>query len=399
MVSGFLKRARIESKDFQTRVYRAQKRLLCYIKQHKTLQLLQLFRNYSALSVVVGSAFLVTGTNVVAENENNKLLFGHFQSESSDTSPVKRKIAAQASKKDSLSLVPLANASTKVDPDEKDTVLSVADMSSGSQSSQIVASSVGMMKDPEEDGGVSVYTVQDGDTVSGIAAKHLITVNTILWANDLDNVDAIKPGDQIFILPVAGVAHTVKEGENIDSIAAQYHADKGRIIAFNELPATGELKKDQDIVIPDGQKDVPKPPAATDTSDTLRRQYATSSGAGVATDISAGWKKLEGKAGSGHRFPYGYCTWYVAQKRYVPWGGNAGTWLYNAKAQGYRTGKSPSVGSIVVTTDSPYYGHVALVESVGSGSITVSEMNYKGWGKVNRRVIPVSSRSIKGYIY
>jgi surface antigen len=360
------------------------------------LYFLHIFRNYSALSVVVGSAFLVTGTNIVAEDGSNGFLAGYFQAESSDNTLSRHKIAAQTSKKDSLSLVPLASASTKVDPDEKDTVLSVADMTAGSQDSRIVATSTGMMRDPEEDGGVTIYTVKEGDTVSGIAAKNLITVNTILWANDLENVDAIKPGDQIFILPVAGVTHIVQNGETLDVIAQKYHADKERIIAFNELPANGDIKTDQEIVIPDGQKEFPKP--TVDTSDTLRRQYATSSGVGAATDISSGWKKLEGKAGAGHRFPYGYCTWYVAQKRYVPWSGNAGTWLYNARAQGYKTSKSPSVGAIVVTTDSPYYGHVALVESVSGGSITVSEMNYRGWGKVNRRVIPTVSRSIKGYI-
>lgn len=341
---------------------------------------------------------MVTGTNVIAQNEARGFLSGYFQNESSDAMLAKHKISAQVSKKDSLSLVPLASASTQVDPDGKDNVLSVADMSTGLSSSQIVASSSGMMKDPEEDGGVSIYTVKDGDTVSGIAAKNHITINTILWANDLENVDAIKPGDQIFILPVAGVTHVVQDGETIDSIAQKYHADKERIIAFNELPATGEIKTDQEIVIPDGQKDVPTP-VKTDTSDTLRRQYATSSGEGAATDISSGWKKLEGKGGAGHRFPYGYCTWYVAQKRYVPWSGNAGTWLYNARAKGYKTGKTPSVGAIIVTTDSPYYGHVALVESVSPGSVTVSEMNYRGWGKVDRRVIPTASRSIKGYVY
>lgn len=389
-------------RDFQTRVYRVQKRLTQYLKQHKTLYFLHLFRNYSALTVVIGSAFLVTGTNIVSEREMNGFFFGSLQNQSDESQVAKRKIAAQASKKDSLSLVPLAVASTKVDPEEKDAVLSVADMSSGSQSSQIVASSTGMMRDPEEDGGVTIYTVKDGDTVSGIAAKNHITVNTILWANDLENVDSIKPGDQIFILPVAGVTHIVKNGDTLDSIAQKYRADKEKIIAFNELPANGEIKDDQEIIIPDGKKEEeakPTPTTNTGTADTLRRQYATSSGTGVATDISSGWKKLEGKAGTGHRFPYGYCTWYVAQKRYVPWSGNAGTWLYNAKARGYKTGKAPTAGSIVVTTDSPYYGHVALVESVSGGSITVSEMNYRGWGKVNRRVIPTSSRSIKGYIY
>ncbi len=89
----------------------------------------------------------------------------------------------------------------------------------------------------------------------------------------------------------------------------------------------------------------------------------------------------------------------MAQKRYVPWGGNAGTWLYRAKALGYRTGKTPVPGSIVVTTENRYYGHVAIVEKVGNGTITVSEMNYTGWAKTSRRTLATSSRVIKGYIY
>ncbi|MFZ2727256.1 MAG: hypothetical protein WAX77_13450, partial [Methylococcaceae bacterium] len=95
---------------------------------------------------------MVTGTNVVAQDESSGFLSGYFQSESSESSFAKHKIAAQTSKKDSLSLVPLAIAPTKVDPESKDTVLSVADMSIGSQNSQIVATSTTMMKDPEEDG-------------------------------------------------------------------------------------------------------------------------------------------------------------------------------------------------------------------------------------------------------
>ena len=133
----------------------------------------------------------------------------------------------------------------------------------------------------------------------------------------MGKADEIKPGDQIFILPVAGLSHVVKSGETIDSIAKEYKADAEKIIAFNSLPANGELKIGDSIIIPDGKKDAPKP-APSDETGLERRQYATSTG-GTATDVS-GYRKLEGKAGAGHRFPYGYCTWYVAQKRYVPLG-------------------------------------------------------------------------------
>lgn len=289
-------------------------------------------------------------------------------------------------------MVPLAKASNTVDTEAK-----LEDPATiGASGMTMIASadlSPVIQKDPEEEGGVSIYTVEEGDTISKIAKNHAITVNTILWANDLDNVDEIRPGDQIFILPIAGLKHIVAEGDTIDAIAKKYHGDKDRIIAFNELPADGRLEAGGEIIIPDGYKEAPQKP----TGVFDRREYATSSG-GSATDIS-GWRTPEGKAGTGHRFPYGYCTWYVASKRFVPWGGNAGTWLYNAKALGYKTGKSPRPGSIVVTTENRYYGHVALVEKVAGGEITVSEMNYVGWGKTNRRTLSTGSRSIKGYIY
>ena len=53
----------------------------------------------------------------------------------------------------------------------------------------------------------------------------------------------------------------------------------------------------------------------------------------------------------------------------------------------------------MVSTENRYYGHVALVEKVSGDSVTISEMNYAGWGKVSRRVISASSRAIKGFIY
>jgi surface antigen len=235
--------------------------------------------------------------------------------------------------------------------------------------------------------------------MGGIAKDLGITVNTILWANDIDDVDEIKPGDQIFILPVAGLTHVVKSGETIEAIAKEYKADTEKIISFNSLPANGELEVGASITIPDGRKEEEEDKKEETDTGLQKRQYAnTTTGTAQINDIS-GYRTPEGKAGKGHRFPYGYCTWYVASKRYVPWGGNAGTWLYNAKAQGYKTGKKPAAGSIVVTTENAYYGHVALVEKVSGDTITVSDMNYVGWGKVSRRTMSASSRVIKGYIY
>lgn len=382
---------KIDLNELQSKAHFYQKRTTDFIKRHRTIRILHILRNYSALMVVVSSSLLVTSTNLAKSNDSNGFLSGYFESGQKNAETVKTN--SQESRKDNLAFVPLAKAPTAVNPDIKDN-LDNQDLSLvGGQA--LTASFGSPLKDPEENGGVKIYEVQPGDTVSAIAAVNKITVNTILWANDIDNVDSIMPGDKIFILPVAGLSYTVKSGDTIDSIAEKYKSEKQKIISFNDLPADGQLKEGEEIIIPDGMKDVPPPTTESTGTGIARRQYATSTG---GTPTVSGFRKLDGKAGAGHRFPYGYCTWYVSQRRYVPWGGNAGTWLYHAKSAGYQTGKVPRVGAIMVSSES-WWGHVAIVESVSGGSFTVSEMNYRGWAKKSRRTISTSSRVVKGFIY
>lgn len=382
---------------WNTAFHHVQSRFLIWVKEGSGYLPVRLFRNYAAFSLVVVTALLVSLTNFTHGRGTPGFLSGVVVAAGQHRAP---RLAAQESKQENLSLVSLASAPNSIDPNQKSdaSVFEETALSPENQMFLAAAVSSNIARDPEEDGGVRIYTVLAGDTVSGIAAKNGISVNTILWANDLDNVDSIKPGDQIFILPVAGFTYTVAAGDTIDSISAKYHSNKGKIIAFNGLPANGELSVGETIVIPDGQKALP-PSSTPDASGLARRQYATAGG-GAATDITPDFSRpKEGKVGAGHRFPYGYCTWYVAQKRFVPWGGNAGTWLFNARALGYKTGKTPTVGSIVVTTENRYYGHVAYVEKVSASTITVSEMNYVGWGKKSTRQLARTSRVIKGYIY
>ena len=111
-------------------------------------------------------------------------------------------------------------------------------------------------------------------------------------------------------------------------------------------------------------------------------------------------------SGAANGFAYGYCTWWVAHKRYVPWRGNAAQWWWNARASGYAEGSMPRAGAIMVmgiSGTSPQ-GHVGYVESVNAnGSFLVSEMNWwgvpgGGWGRVDYRTV-TSMRGILGFIY
>ena len=102
------------------------------------------------------------------------------------------------------------------------------------------------------------YTVQEGDLLSFIAQDFGVSMNSIIWANNLKNADAISPGQELKIPPVSGVIHVVKSGETVASIAKKYNAKSDKILEFNGLSEDCALQINQELVIPDGQIIVPK---------------------------------------------------------------------------------------------------------------------------------------------
>lgn len=97
-----------------------------------------------------------------------------------------------------------------------------------------------------------IYTVEDGDTIAGIASKFGISTNTVLWANGLDGSDIIKSGDHITILPTTGVLHTVTSGDTVSEIASKYDAKPDQVIAYNNLGEDAKLVIGQKIIVPEG---------------------------------------------------------------------------------------------------------------------------------------------------
>jgi surface antigen len=111
-------------------------------------------------------------------------------------------------------------------------------------------------------------------------------------------------------------------------------------------------------------------------------------------------------SGAANGFSYGYCTWWVAHKRYIPWRGNAAQWWWNARPFGFAEGAMPRAGAVMVmgVSGTSPQGHVGYVESVNpNGSFVVSEMNWwgvpgGGWNRVDYRTV-TSMRGILGFIY
>lgn len=109
---------------------------------------------------------------------------------------------------------------------------------------------------------IVTYTVQRGETLSSIAKKFGISVETIKWQNDLFS-DSITVGDELEILPVTGLAYKVNSGDTIYSIAKKFDTEPQKIVdfPFNDFanPETFSLVIGQNLIVPDAIKPSEQP--------------------------------------------------------------------------------------------------------------------------------------------
>jgi len=146
---------------------------------------------------------------------------------------------------------------------------------------------------------ISVYTVRRGDTLSQIAQMFGVTTNTIVWANDLSG-KTIQPGQELVILPITGIRHTVVSGETLATLAKKYKGDAAEIAQYNGLDASSALAVGTVVIIPNGEIAASSP--------------AVSSGSSVSSSHAASIKKIAAGAtepylgGSGPAIP-GYFSW------------------------------------------------------------------------------------------
>ncbi len=243
---------------------------------------------------------------------------------------------------------------------------------------QVVSTALKSYKD------IVTYTTVEGDTIPSLAAKFGITSDTIRWSNGLSG-DTVAAGKTLLISPVNGIVYTVKTGDTVDSVAAKFRANKDQIIADNDAES-GALVVGRNILIRDG----------TIAASVARSSFSS------RNSFAWGSSAIYGYNG----YDYGYCTWYVANRRAqsgnpVPANlGNARTWLGISRSAGIPTGNVPRAGAVIWTPPRDYYGHVGFVESVNpDGSVNVSEMNVAGFAVRSTKTLSAAAAASYSYIY
>lgn len=194
------------------------------------------------------------------------------------------------------------------------------------------------------------------------------------------------------------IKHTVVIGDNLSSIAATHSTTWKRLYDKNLHVADPDvITPGMELIIPTADEVLTERPLPTPLQPRTApaRQPAERAPATPATQAARPPAPASSRgATAGNTYARGYCTWYAKHRRPdLPNNlGNADTWVSRARAQGLPTGSAPRAGAI-----GQRGMHVVYVERVnGDGTVTISEMNFRGWGIVSSRTVPASDFT---YIY
>lgn len=107
------------------------------------------------------------------------------------------------------------------------------------------------------------YTVRAGDTLSHIAARHQISLSTMLSVNGLDHGDVIRPGQTLKLsgtsvtaastgtsapsAPAPPSTYTVKRGDTLSGIAARHQVSLNTLLSANGLSRTAVIRPGQTL--------------------------------------------------------------------------------------------------------------------------------------------------------
>ncbi|MCH7605142.1 peptidoglycan DD-metalloendopeptidase family protein [Patescibacteria group bacterium] len=99
---------------------------------------------------------------------------------------------------------------------------------------------------------ISRYVIEIENTPSLVAEKFQISLNTILWANDLKSTSTLAVGKELVILPISGTLHLVRPHDTLSEIALWYKGDTKEIAEYNGLESAADIYAGDLIIIPGG---------------------------------------------------------------------------------------------------------------------------------------------------
>lgn len=135
----------------------------------------------------------------------------------------------------------------------------------------------------------AAYTVRPGDYLGRIAAEHGVTLGALLSANGLTVTSIIHPGQRLTIPGSAGgspggsggttSSYTVRPGDALSLIAARHGVSLATVLSANNLTMNSVIHPGQRLAVPGGSAAPTTPPGTSASSATPSgRTYTVVSG-------------------------------------------------------------------------------------------------------------------------
>lgn len=243
---------------------------------------------------------------------------------------------------------------------------------------------------------ISVYVVRNGDSLSEIASMFNVSVNTIIWANNLSGVKDVHPGDTLIILPVSGVTHKVAKGDTLKSIAKKYSGDAAEIAQYNGLDSGASLVVGSSIIIPGGEVQTAKPAVikSSGSKSVGAEPYLGGSGAaqngyysnplpgGLLTQGIHGWNAVDIAASRGTSILAAAGGTVIVSKNNGAWNGGYGNYVVITHNNGTQTLYAHMTHPSVTVGETVTRGEV--IGSVGTtGETTGPHVHFEVRGAAN----------------
>lgn len=113
------------------------------------------------------------------------------------------------------------------------------------------------------------YLVRSGETLWTIAAMNHISVETLMWLNQMTEETVLQPGQEIILnlapgqlpppTPTPQLAHVIQSGDTLWSVALQYGLTLEQLLALNSLSAEAMLTIGQELYIRPPDTPTPEP--------------------------------------------------------------------------------------------------------------------------------------------
>ncbi len=97
---------------------------------------------------------------------------------------------------------------------------------------------------------IRIHRVEKGESLWIIAAKYGIDIDTLIGANDIADMNRIRIGDSLQILPVKGILYKVNPGENLWTISKQYNISIDEIVEANAIENPDLVQPGTTLLLP-----------------------------------------------------------------------------------------------------------------------------------------------------